>query len=145
VEVSSWNGAETVRSTVALEPLSRAEVCPDASEARFTVSVLAEKTGTPVPTIHHYRHLGLLPEVTELASNRFLYDEGHVEALNVIRLLREQRNLPLEAIREMLPELLAFDRQGDFSQETWDEVIVAYLERSGPAVVRHLPSTATPG
>ena len=97
--------------------------------------MLAEKTGTPVPTIHHYRHLGLLPEVTELASNRFLYDERHVEALNVIRLLREQRNLPLEAIREMLPELLAFDTEGEFSQETWDEVIAAYLERSGPAIV----------
>jgi AcrR family transcriptional regulator len=105
------------------------------SEDRFTISVLAERTATPVPTIHHYRHLGLLPEATELASNRFLYDKRHVEALNVIRLLREQRNLPLEAIREMLPELLAFDREGDLSLDTWDDVIAAYLERSGPAVV----------
>lgn len=102
---------------------------------RFAVSVLAERTGTPVPTIHHYRHLGLLPDVTELASNRFLYDERHVEALNLIRLLRERRNLPLETIREMLPELLAFDRGGDSSGEGWDEVIAAYLERSGPAIV----------
>ena len=106
-----------------------------ASQSHFTVSVLAEKTGTPVPTIHHYRHLCLLPEVTELASNRFLYDERHVEALEVIRMLREEHNLSLDAIREMLPELLAFDRAGEFSQETWDEVIEAYLERSGPAVV----------
>jgi AcrR family transcriptional regulator len=101
----------------------------------FTISVLAERTGTPVPTIHHYRHVGLLPEATELASNRFLYDERHVEALNAIRLLRERRNMPLEAIREALPELLAFDHEGGFEPDAWDEVIAEYLERSGPAVV----------
>jgi AcrR family transcriptional regulator len=103
--------------------------------AGFTVSVLAEKTGTPVPTIHHYRHLGLLPEATELASNRFLYDERHVEALNLIRLLRERRNMPLETIREALPELLAFNHETGLRPDNWDEVIDAYLERSGPAVV----------
>lgn len=141
METSSWRGVGDSEGQWPAERSSREEPSPDlaagtlGSAARFTVSVLAVKTGTPVPTIHHYRHLGLLPEVTELASNRFLYNEGHVEALNVIRLLREQRNLPLETIREMLPELLAFDREGDFSQETWDDVIAAYLERSGPAVV----------
>ena len=113
----------------------RAETPLVISQAGFTVSVLAEKTGTPVPTIHHYRHLGLLPEATELASNRFLYDERHVEALNVIRLLRERRNMPLETIREALPELLAFNGESEFSPDAWDEAIDAYLERSGPAVV----------
>lgn len=147
---SGWSGTGTTRSSWAAEPSTREEATPTVlpvpagppghsgrgtTDGRFTVSVLADKTGTPVPTIHHYRHLGLLPEVTELASNRFLYDERHVEALNLIRLLREQRSLPLETIREMLPELLAFDREGDFSQENWDDVIAAYLERSGPAVV----------
>jgi len=115
--------------------MPRAETPLVISQAGFTVSVLAEKTGTPVPTIHHYRHLGLLPEATELASNRFLYDERHVEALNVIRLLRERRNMPLETIREALPELLAFNGESEFSPDAWDEVIDAYLERSGPAVV----------
>jgi AcrR family transcriptional regulator len=115
--------------------LPRAETPLVTSQAGFTISVLAEKTGTPVPTIHHYRHLGLLPEATELASNRFLYDERHVEALNVIRLLRERRNMPLETIREALPELLAFNGESEFSPDAWDEAIDAYLERSGPAVV----------
>jgi AcrR family transcriptional regulator len=135
VEGSSWNKSRASRSPGLPEPTSRAETSLAGPEARFTVSVLAEKTGTPVPTIHHYRHLGLLPEATELASNRFLYDERHVEALNVIHVLREQRNLSLETIREVLPELLAFNREGEFSPDTWDEVIAAYLERSGPAVV----------
>ncbi len=112
--------------------MQRAE---SSTESAFTISVLAEKAATPVPTIHHYRHLGLLPEATELASNRFLYDERHVEVLVVIRLLRERRNLPLDTIREALPDLLSFNREGAFHPDMWDEAIVPYLERSGPAAV----------
>ena len=158
MEPSPWNEAAAPRGGAsALEVPSRPEIslgaavgtlarrepgaeaspkpAGDRAGTRFTISVLAERTGTPVPTIHHYRHLGLLPEVTELASNRFLYDERHVEALNLIHLLREQKNLPLDTIREMLPELLAFECGGEFSEETRDEVVAAYLERSGPAIV----------
>ena len=135
MEGSGWSQARTLRSPEPPESLPRAETPLVISQAGFTISVLAEKTGTPVPTIHHYRHLGLLPEATELASNRFLYDERHVEALNVIRLLRERRNMPLETIREALPELLAFNGESEFSPDAWDEAIDAYLERSGPAVV----------
>jgi AcrR family transcriptional regulator len=135
VEGSSWSQAGALRGSEPPELAARSETPLVGLQAGFTISVLAEKTSTPVPTIHHYRHLGLLPEATELASNRFLYDDGHVEALNVIRLLRERRNMPLETIREALPELLAFSREGGFSTDTWDEAIDAYLERSGPAVV----------
>jgi AcrR family transcriptional regulator len=135
VEGSGWSQAGTLRSHEPPASSLRAETPLVAAPAGFTISVLAEKSGTPVPTIHHYRHLGLLPEATELASNRFLYDERHVEVLNVIRLLRERRNMPLETIRDLLPELLAFNRESEFSPDTWDEVIDAYLERSGPAVV----------
>lgn len=104
--------------------------------AGFPISVLAERTGTLVPTIHHYRQLGLLPEATALASNRFLYDDRHVEALILIRLLRDRRSMSLEAIREALPELLAIGHDGRSPAETWDEVIVPYLERSNPDLVR---------
>jgi AcrR family transcriptional regulator len=124
-----------LRSEEPPESLPRPEAPSAISQAGFTISVLAEKTGTPVPTIHHYRHFGLLPEASELASNRFLYDERHVEALNLIHLLRERRNMPLETIREALPELLACNHEREFSPDRWDEVIDAYLERSGPAVV----------
>ncbi|MGD0439085.1 MAG: TetR family transcriptional regulator [Acidimicrobiales bacterium] len=134
MEQSPWNEAGA-QSPEAPESVPRGETPPLRVGSGFTISVLADKTGTPVPTIHHYRHLGLLPEATELASNRFLYDERHVEALDLIRLLRESRNMPLETIREALPELLAFNREGGLSAQAWDEVIDAYLERSGPAAV----------
>jgi AcrR family transcriptional regulator len=101
----------------------------------FTISVLAERSGTHIPTIHHYRRIGLLPPADEVASNRFLYHEEHVEALVIIRLLRQRRNLPLEAIREVLPALLALPRDGDMSEEMWDKVILSHLERSGPGAI----------
>ncbi len=135
MEGRRWSQSRAPRSPQPPQLTPRVETTLTSPEGTFTISVLAEKTGTPVPTIHHYRHLGLLPEAAELASNRFLYDDRHVEALIVIRLLRERRNLPLEAIREALPELLSFNREGAFRPDMWDEVIVDYLERSGPAVV----------
>lgn len=117
-------------------PRPQGESSPDhADPAGFPISVLAERTGTSIPTIHHYRRLGLLPPAEMVASNRFLYGERHVEALNVIRLLRERRNLPLEAIRAVLPELLAFNRDGALHPDAWDRVILSYLERSGPSPV----------
>ena len=135
MEASGWSQGRALPRLESPVSTSRAGAPLEAAQSGFTISVLAEKTGTPVPTIHHYRHLGLLPEATELASNRFLYDERHAEVLNLIRLLRERRNMPLETIREALPELLTFNRESDFNPDMWDEVIDAYLERSGPAVV----------
>ena len=135
MEASGWSQGRALPRLESPVSISRAGAPLEAAQSGFTISVLAEKTGTPVPTIHHYRHLGLLPEATELASNRFLYDERHAEVLNLIRLLRERRNMPLETIREALPELLTFNRESDFNPDMWDEVIDAYLERSGPAVV----------
>ena len=135
MEQDPWNEAGALQSLEALKSLPRGETSPVAAHPGFTISVLADRTSTPVPTIHHYRHLGLLPEATELASNRFLYDERHVAALNLIHLLRESRNMPLETIREALPELLACSRENGLSTQAWDEIIDAYLERSGPAAV----------
>ena len=119
-------------------PRRKSRALGDGTEATagFPISVLAERTGTLVPTIHHYRQLGLLPEATALASNRFLYDDRHVEALILIRLLRDRRSMSLDAIREALPELLAVAHDGRSPVEMWDEVIVPYLERSNPDVVR---------
>jgi AcrR family transcriptional regulator len=89
----------------------------------LTVSQLAERTGVGVPSIHHYRRLGLLPAPRPVAPNRFLYDERHVEALRVIRILRERRGLSLAAIGQVLPELLRGQGQGPAEQPGWDELL----------------------
>jgi AcrR family transcriptional regulator len=89
---------------------------------------LAERTGVPAPTIHYYRRLGLLPEPEVIATNRFLYDDRHVEVLAMIRLLREERQMSLASIADVLPDLLPHDREEAFRPEMWDRLLSAYLE-----------------
>ena len=104
-------------------------------EPGFTISVLAERTGVPVPTIHHYRKLGLLPPAAEAAPNRFLYDERHAAALTVIRLLRDRSHLPLETVRQLLPELLSSGQEA-LRPELLDGLLAAKQHEHGtdPAV-----------
>src|SRR5207247_9546189 len=77
--------------------------------AELTLRALVQRTGIPATTIHHYSRLGLLPEPERVAPNRFHYDERHVQALRLVRLLRERRRLPLDTIRRVLPALLAVE------------------------------------
>ncbi len=86
--------------------VSTAPSWPLAAES-LTLSELVERTGVPASTIHHYRRLALIPPPDKAAANRFGYDERHVEALRLIRMLRERRGLSLEQIAETLPGLLA--------------------------------------
>ena len=79
------------------------------------------RTGVPVATIHHYRRLGLLPAAEEVSVNRFLYNDRHVQALLLIRRLRD-RHQPLEAIAAMLPDLLGGEEEA-FRPEMWDKAL----------------------
>ena len=94
----------------------------------FTISELSERTGIPVPTIHYYRRLGLLPEPTVIAANRFHYDDRHVEVLAMIRLLRQERHMSLTSIATVLPEFLPDGQEEAFRPEMWDQVLAAHLE-----------------
>ena len=69
----------------------------------LSVAELADQSGVPVPSIHHYRRLGLLPDPTSVEAKRFLYDERHVETLKLVRLLRDRWRLSLPSIGELLP------------------------------------------
>jgi AcrR family transcriptional regulator len=101
----------------------------------FPVSALASQTGVKVPTIHAYLRQGLLPPPVRAAENRFLYDRRHVEALGLIRLLRERRHLPIETIKELLPTLLGIEGEEEhaFRSEMWEEVLRRYFPDAGPA------------
>jgi AcrR family transcriptional regulator len=93
-----------------------------------TISALAERTGVPVPTIHYYRRLGLLPDPEVVAANRYLYDDRHVEVLAMIRLLRQERQMSLASIAEVLPELLPAEGEQAFRPQMWDQVLAAHFE-----------------
>ncbi len=96
----------------------------------FSMAELVERTGVAAPTVRFYLFESLLPPPVKVAANRFLYDERHVEAVRLIRLLRERRGLPLEAIGRMLPallpDLLGRPDEGVFRPEMWQELLEAH-------------------
>jgi AcrR family transcriptional regulator len=102
---------------------------PRQPKSPYTISALAQRTGVPVPTIHYYRRLGLLPEPVVMAANRYLYDDRHVEVLAMIRLLRQERQMSLASIAEILPEFLPEEGEEEvFRSSMWDQVLAAYLD-----------------
>jgi AcrR family transcriptional regulator len=103
-------------------------ISPQAAvDGRFTMAELVERTGVPAPTVRFYLVEGLLPPPVKVAANRYLYDERHVEAVRLVRLLRERRGLSLEAIGRMLPalvpDLLGRPDAGVFRPEMWQQLL----------------------
>lgn len=113
----------------------------------FPVSELANRTGVKVPTIHAYLRQGLLPAPVRAAENRFLYDRRHVEALGLIRLLRERRHLPIETIKELLPTLLGVEGEEEhaFRSGMWEEVLRRYFPEDGTSSPRATLTAAARG
>lgn len=68
---------------------------------------LAERSGLPRTTIHHYVREGLLPAARKSAPNAAEYDEAHLERLRLVRHLRgeEAGALSVPEIRRVI-ELL---------------------------------------
>jgi AcrR family transcriptional regulator len=98
---------------------------------RLSIGEVVARTGVPAATIHHYRRLGLLPPARKRAANRFLYDQRHVQALRLIRLLRERRHLPLDVIRRVLPDLLGLEQDQAFRPQMWDRALGVHSSRGG--------------
>jgi AcrR family transcriptional regulator len=108
----------------------------------LSLSDLVLRTGVPASTIHHYRRAALIPPPIRSALNRFGYDERHVMALRLVRLLRERRGLSLEDIGRQLPDLQdrpevlaelagAFDdNETDVAWRLTDAAIDAFQTRS---------------
>ncbi len=91
------------------------------------MSELVERTGAAAATIRYYLVEGLLPPPVKVAANRYLYDERHVEAVRLVRLLRERRGLSLDAIGrllpDLLPDLLGKPDEGVFRPEMWRQIL----------------------
>lgn len=106
------------------------------------MSELVERTGVPAATVRYYLAAGLLPPPQKVAANRFLYDERHVELVRLVRLLRDRRQLGLEAIAALLPDLLPDllgrpETLGTFRPEMWGRMLLrAPREPSAADLVR---------
>ncbi len=83
---------------------------------------LVSRTGVSPATIRHYLSIGLIPAPQRAAPNRFLYDRRHEQALHLVRLLRERRQMPLAEIARILPGLAKMPGEQAFRPEMWDEV-----------------------
>jgi len=68
-------------------------------EDELKIGDLERKTGVSRSSIAHYVRLGLLPPPRKLGPKLFLFDGSHVEALERVRRLRAQEQLPLAEIR----------------------------------------------
>src|SRR6266700_853669 len=71
------------------------------SVVMHTIDELAHISGTPGRTIRFYNTKGMLPPPT-MRGRVAYYDEEHLLVLNIIKELKEQQNLPLETIKQML-------------------------------------------
>lgn len=68
----------------------------------YRMKDLCERTGLPRQAIHFYIQQRLLPEPHKAGRNMAYYGEEHVERVQLIRRLQQERFLPLKAIRALL-------------------------------------------
>src|SRR6266516_4384229 len=101
----------------------------------YTIAELVSLTEVPPATVHYYLRLGLLPQPKRAAANRFAYVERHVQALKLVRMLRDQRGLALPMIRRIMPELSRLEAEEAFLPEMWDRALAPRISR------RPTPST----
>lgn len=72
------------------------------SDRPLRMKDLCELTGLSRQAIHFYIQQGLVPEGRKTGRNMAWYGPSHVERLQLIRRLQEERFLPLKAIRALL-------------------------------------------
>lgn len=66
------------------------------------ISELSRESGTPIPTIKFYIRRGLLPSGMSLARNQAVYDEAHLERLDLIDRLKTYAELSIDTIAQVL-------------------------------------------
>ena len=66
------------------------------------LNALAEVSNTTTASIKFYRREELLPAGTRLTATRQDYDQGHVERLQLIRVLREEAGATIPDIRALV-------------------------------------------
>jgi DNA-binding transcriptional MerR regulator len=72
------------------------------AERVYRMKDLCELTGLSRQAIHFYIQQGLVPEGRKTGRNMAWYGPEHVERLQLVRRLQEERFLPLKAIRALL-------------------------------------------
>ncbi len=69
------------------------------------ISELADRSGTPAPTIKYYVREGLLPAGERIGGNRTLYGEEHERRLRLIRAMLEVGKLSIASVKNVIAAL----------------------------------------
>lgn len=88
-----------------------------ASQGLLKMSVFAERSGVPIPTIKHYLREQLLPEPVRTSRNMAYYDAALVPRVRAIKRLQTSLHLPLAVIRQVLDRIDADDIDNDVALE----------------------------
>ncbi len=73
---------------------------PGISHNWMRIGELSKKAGVSRYTIHYYYREGLLPPPLKTGRTMALYTDAHLECLTYIRKQREERGMPVAAIRQ---------------------------------------------
>jgi DNA-binding transcriptional MerR regulator len=103
------------------------------------ISELAEAASVPVATVRHYLREGLLPEGRKTSRNMAYYPPELVDRIRLIKLLQEERFMPLRVIRELLEreggDLESVRAHLDAADRGLDAALARERERSPAAEV----------
>src|SRR5277367_6797780 len=86
---------------------------PPATGKGMRMAELARRSGVTRETIHFYLREGLLPRPEKGGRTVAYYGEEHLERLQLIRRLREEKYLPIAVIRRLLESPAAAERDVD--------------------------------
>jgi DNA-binding transcriptional MerR regulator len=76
-------------------------VVDSSNQQLLRIDDLSHETGVPSRTIRFYNTQGLLPPPT-MQGRVAYYNQEHLLVLNIIKELKEQQNLPLDVIKQLL-------------------------------------------
>jgi len=102
---------------------------------RMRMAELSRLSGVPRETIHYYAREGLLPAPERAGKTSAFYDETHLERLQLIRRLREEKYLPVAVIRRILE--VGLEAQLGSDVDTLADVLAI-------DAVAHRPAAAAP-
>lgn len=68
----------------------------------FPLRDLLARTGAQKETVHFYLREGILPPPRPIGPRRSLYDDNHVELIELVRRLQRDPGLPLQTIKKMV-------------------------------------------
>ncbi len=81
------------------------------------MSVFADRSGVPIPTIKHYLRERLLPEPVRTSRNMAYYDAALIPRVKAIKRLQTTLHLPLHVIRQVLDRVENEVMPGDVALE----------------------------